>query len=118
MPFGAEVQAVSTWPLEPTVRGTGVFAADPVIRAPFAVMQEHGIAEGELNVAQQRPVGEAVHAVRTCPSPPTVSATGVFAAVPVTRAPLPVTQAQGIAAGEETVDQHKPVGAALHATRN
>jgi hypothetical protein len=47
---------------------------------------------------QQRPEAVVLQASRTCPFVPTGRATGVLAAVPVTKEPLPVTQVFGIAA--------------------
>ena len=52
-----------------------------------------GVAAAALQV---KPAVQAEQAVRTYPLVPTARATGVFAAVPVTKAPLPVIVEQGI----------------------
>ncbi len=48
-------------------------------------------------VTQFKPLAQAELAARYCPLVPTARATGAAAPVPVIRAPLPVTQEQGIA---------------------
>jgi hypothetical protein len=114
-PVGHDPQTVSTSPSAPTARAVGVFAAVPDTRVPLAVMQAQGI-EGVAAAAQTKPEVQAAQAVRTCPSEPTVRATGVLAAVPETRPPLPVMHAQGMA-GAAVEDQQSPVADVEQAVR-
>ena len=64
-----------------------------------------------------RPEEQVESATRTCPSVPTAKAVGVDAAVPVTIAPLPETQAQGIADDPLFEIQQSPVEAVEQATK-
>lgn len=63
---------------------------------PYTVPSVPGQALGLLKAPQQMPLGAVEQASRAWPSVPTVRATGVFAAVPVIRSPLAVTQDLGM----------------------
>jgi len=114
-PVAQAAQAMRAQPSPPTGRATGVEAAVPVIRAPFAVTQAQGIA-GAGAVAQAKPVRAVEQAVKIWPSVPTGRAEGVLAAVPVTSVPLAVMQAFGMY-GYVIVDQQSPFVAVEQATR-
>jgi hypothetical protein len=67
--------------------------------------------------AHLRPEVQVESTTRTCPFVPTAKAVGVDAAVPVKIAPLPVTQAQGIADDPLFEVQQSPVEAVEQATK-
>jgi hypothetical protein len=62
-PVAAAEQAVRTVPSVPTVRATGVFGVDVVIKAPTEESTEHGIVV-EAWVIQHRPDVAAAQATR------------------------------------------------------
>jgi hypothetical protein len=83
-------QAVRMVPSAPGGCRVGTVGTDVVMIPPFVVRQAHGMAA--VGVDQQRPVGLAVEAVRTCPVDPTGSAWATPAAVAPMRSPLAVRQ--------------------------
>jgi hypothetical protein len=117
-------QAVRTCPFNPTKSSVGDSGAVAVIREPLAVRFVGEITQAALRAmvpeevivppvkpapavteetlpevpeTHSKPVVQRGFMDRTCPVVPSGSAAGVEAAVPVSKAPLPVTQAQGIA---------------------
>ena len=81
-------------------------------------MVEQGMAVEAVEAATHaKPLVQAAQATSSWPSVPTAKAVGVDAAVPVTIAPLPVTQAQGIADDPLFEIQQRPVEAVEQATK-